>query len=392
MKRHNLQNLFFLISLLSLGSCGFFGKKAENKEEEVLPENVVEMRDDQIKLADIRLGNVHMLTLKNNLKVNGIVGVAPQNLATVCEPMGGFVRNTSLIPGQAVRKGQLLAIIENQEFVDIEQQYLESKSKLEFAEAEFNRHTDLYTQDVYSKQNMQQVTAEYKSLKSQVKALEQKLILIGIDPEKLNVENITSAVGVKSPINGYVTKVNINLGKYVAPSDALFEIVNSDNLFLELTLFDKDADEVAAGQKITFFINDEADIHDAVIYQTGKSIGEDKTFKVYANVTSTCRNVLPGMYVNALIERPGKESATLPSASVVTFDDQDFIFIFTRDKVENGRSFSEYTMVPVVKGMTDGDQTEVILPEGFDIMAAKVVIKGAYTLLSAKKNAGEMAC
>jgi RND family efflux transporter MFP subunit len=306
--------------------------------------------------------------------------------------MGGFIRNTSLIPGQAVRKGQLLATIENQEFVDIQQQYLESKSKLEFAESEFNRHADLYKQDVYSKKNMQQVTADYKSLKSQVKALEQKLLLIGLDPEKLNEENITSAVEVRSPINGFVTRVNINLGKYVAPSDALFEIVNSDKLLLELTLFDKDADEVTVGQKISFFINDEADTHDAVIYQTGKSIGEDKTFKVYANVTSTCKNVLPGMYVNALIERPGMVSSTLPSEAIVTFDDQDYIFVYARDKVENGRSFTEYIMVPVKKGLTDTNRTEVILPEGFDIQSAKVVVKGAYTLLSAKKNAGEMAC
>jgi RND family efflux transporter MFP subunit len=392
MKRNIIQNLLFLIALLSLGSCGLTEKKAINKEEEVLPENVVEMRDDQIKLADIQLGTIRMLTLKNNLKVNGIVGVAPQNLATVCEPMGGFVRNTSLIPGQAVKKGQLLAVIENQEFVDIQQQYLESKSKLEFAEAEFGRHTDLYNQEVYSKKNVQQVTAEYQGLKSRFRALEQKLIMIGIDPSKLNVDNLSSAVGVKSPINGYVTKVNINLGKYVAPSDALCEIVNSDNLFLELTLFDKDADEVAVGHKITFFINDETDTHDALIYQTGKSIGEDKTFRVYARVTSTCRNVLPGMYVNALIERPGKETTTLPSEAIVTFDDQDYIFVYIRDKVEKGNPFTEYRIVPVTKGLTDGDHTEVILPEGFDLQSAKVVIKGAYTLLSAKKNAGEMAC
>ncbi len=38
------------------------------------------------------------------------------------------------------------------------------------------------------------------------------------------------------------------------------------------------------------------------------------------------------------------------------------------------------------------DYTEIILPDNFDLRKAKVVIKGAYNLLSAKKNAGEMAC
>lgn len=392
-----MRNQLFLILIIGIAllipvSCNISRNNAEAKEEEILPEDIVEMRDDQIKLAQIEQGNIEMRVLKSILKVNGIVAMTPQNLATVCEPMGGFVKSAALMPGEAVRKGQILTIIENQDFVDIQQHYLESKNRLEYAEAEFKRHTDLFREDVYSEKDVQQVTTEYKSLKTQVRALEQKLLLIGLNPETLREENITGAVAVKSPINGFITRININIGKYVAPTDVLFEIVNSDNLFLELTLFDKDADKAEIGQKINFFINNEADTHEAVIYQTGKSIGEDKTFKVYARVESFCKNVLPGMYVYALIEKPGNPSASLPSEAIVSFDDQDYIFVFSRDKTENDRLFTEYRMIPVSKGLTDGSFTEVVLPEGLDFPSLKVVVKGAYTLLSAKKNAGEMAC
>ncbi|HZK97673.1 MAG TPA: hypothetical protein VFC67_25950, partial [Prolixibacteraceae bacterium] len=171
-----------------------------------------------------------------------------------------------------------------------------------------------------------------------------------------------------------------------------FEIVNSDKLFLELTLFEKDADKVAAGQKIRFFINNESEQHEAVIYQTGKSISTDKTYKVYGSVTGDCKNVLPGMYVNAVIEATGNKVATLPTDAVVSFDDKDYIFIFDKDKEEAGKPFTEYRMIEIQKGVSDGGFIEVILPEGFDIQTAKVVIKGAYNLLSAKKNAGEMSC
>ena len=132
---------------------------------------------------------------------------------------------------------------------------------------------------------MQQVTTDYKSLKTQVKALEQKLALIGIDPASLHEDDISSSVALLSPISGFVKTVNVNIGKFVAPSDVLFEIVNGDKLFLELTLFEKDADKVSQGQKIRFFINNETEQHEAVIYQTGKSINADKTYKVYASVT-----------------------------------------------------------------------------------------------------------
>jgi len=378
---------------LALVSCsGGTKSAAESKPAEVLPEDIVELRGDQIKLANIETGTIEMKSLSGKLKVSGIVSVAPQNMATVCMPMGGFVKSTTLMPGNVVSKGQTLAILQNQEFVDIQQNYLEAKNKFEFAEADYKRHSELFKNDVYSEQNLQQVTSDYKNLKAQVKALEQKLALIGINPANLHEDDISSSVAVVSPISGFVKAVNINIGKFVAPADVMFEIVNSDKLFLELTLFEKDADKVAAGQKISFFINNESEQHEAVIYQTGKSISADKTYKVYASVPGVCKNVLPGMYVNAMIEATGNKVAALPSAAVVSFDDKDYIFIFDKNKEEAGKPFTEYRMIEIHKGVTDSGFIEVILPEGFNIQTAKVVIKGAYNLLSAKKNAGEMSC
>lgn len=397
MKKYNflssvILSAFFIALLVCQGCEGRAKTANETEEVEVIPEDIVELRADQVKLANIEMGAIESRSLSGTLKVSGTVVASPQNLATVSMPMGGFVKSTSLMPGNSVRKGQTLAILENQDFVDIQQNYLETKNKLEYAEAEYERHSELYKDDVYSQKNVQQVTADYKILKTQMKALAQKLALIGINPVNLNEDNITRSIAVVSPISGYVKTVNVNIGKFVAPSDVLFEIVNCDNLFLELTLFEKDADKVAAGQKIRFFINSETEKHEAIIYQTGKSVSTDKTYKVYASVSGVCINVLPGMYVNAIIEATSNKVAALPSEAIVSFDDKDYIFVFDKNKEENGKPFTEYRIIQVHKGVTDDGYTEVVLPKGFDIKTAKVVIKGAYTLLSAKKNAGEMSC
>jgi RND family efflux transporter MFP subunit len=365
-KKYLILKLTFAILAVSLFACSKSSKTGEAvAETEVIPEDIVE---------------------------NGKVAVPPQNFATVSAPYGGFIRSTICLPGDMVVKGQPLAVIENQEFVDIQQSYIESKNKLEYAEAEFKRHTELYKEDVYSEMNLQQVTAEYKSLKSQVSALGQKLAMIGLDPSQVNEDRITRAVTITSPISGFIKTVNVNTGKSISPTDVLFEIVNTDKLFLELSLFEKDASKVLKGQKIRFFINDETEQHDATIYQTALSVDEDKTYKVYAAVESGCKNVIPGMYVNAVIEISGKKVTAMPSEAVVSFDDKDYIFVYSRDKEEKGLAFTEYRMVEVGKGMTEGGYTEVILPPGFVVRGAKVVVKGAYNLLSAKKNAGEMAC
>ena len=393
MKKYNIKSLFIISSfLVAFASCSNGKSAVEVKEAEVLPDDIVELRDDQVKLANIETGVIEMRSLSGTLKVNGLVTVAPQNLATVCMPLGGFIKSITAMPGNAVSKGQTLAILENQEFVDIQQNYLEAKNKSAFAEAEFNRHSELYKEDVYSQKNLQQVTADYKNLKAQVRALEQKLALIGINPSSLTEDNITRSVAVVSPISGSVKAVKINIGKFVTSSDVLFEIENSDKLFLELTLFEKDADKISNGQQIRFFINNETEQHEAVIYQTGKSINQDKTYTVYAAVPEKCKNILPGMYVHAVIEASSNEVTTLPSEAIVSFDDKDYIFLFDKNKLEDGKPFTEYRMIPVKKGVTDGGYTEITLPEGIDIKTVKAVVKGAYNLLSAKKNAGEMSC
>lgn len=361
-------------------------------ETEVLPEDIVEMRYDQIKMAGIDTASIELRSLSGTIKVSGTVSVAPKSFATVCAPLGGFIKSTNLLPGDAVRKGQTLAIIENQEFVDIQENYLEAKSRMEYAEAEYRRHSDLFREDVYSEKNLQQVTADYKSLKAHVSALEQKLEMIGISQTDLNETNISRSIPLVSPIAGYIKTVNVNIGKSISPTDVLFEIVNTDNLFLELTLFEKDAGKVSTGQRINFFINNETEAHSAIITQTGRSVDTDKAYKVYAAVTKGCKNLFPGMYVNAIIENSGNKVPALPSDAMVSFDDKQYIFIFDRNKLENGVEFTEYRIIEVRKGMTDGGYTEIIPPENFDLRNVKAVIKGAYNLLSAKKNAGEMAC
>ncbi len=384
--------IVFSFALLAFSSCGK-GKIAESEAKtEVLPAEIVELREDQIKQAGVELGKIETRSLSGTLKVSGKVAVAPENMATVCMPMGGFIKKTSMMPGSKVSKGQTLAVIENQEFVDIQQNYLETKNKFDYAESEFKRHTELYKNDVYSEKNIQQVTTDYKNLKTQVNALKQKLVMIGINPDRLNEDNISRSVALVSPISGYVKTVNVNLGKYVSSSDVLFEIVNSNNLFLELTLFEKDATNIAEGQQIHFFINNEKEQHKAVIYQTAKSINDNKSYQVFAKVSDYCKNIIPGMYVNAIIESSNHKGLTLPSEAIVSFDDKNYIFVFEKNKIENGKQFAEYRMIEIQKGIINGDITEITLPDNINADTAKIVVKGAYNLLSAMKNAGEMSC
>ena len=157
-------------------------------------------------------------------------------------------------------------------------------------------------------------------------------------------------------------------------------------------MFEKDANSISIGQEAHFSINNETHEHKAIIYQVGKSINADKTYKVYATVEQACIKVMPGMYVLAHIDKTDKQVSSVPADAVVLFDNKYFILAFEKEKEEGGKPFTEYRFIEVVKGETNDGFSEVQLPTNFDLKNTKIVTKGAYKLLSAKKNAGEMTC
>jgi len=389
------QRIFITLSfslLLFLSCTGKSEKNSETAVLEVLPEDVVELREDQIKLAGIDTDSIERRSLTSTIKAGGILSVAPEDKATVSTPMGGVVKSTTIKLGQYVRKGQTLALIENLAFIDLQQSYLEAKNAYEVAKSDFNRQRDLYEKEVGAQKNLQQTTAVYKSASVTVKALEQKLKVLGIEPNGLDENSLQRTVPLVAPISGYITSVQLSVGQSVDATDVLVEVVNSDRMYLDLTLFDQQAGTITPGQRVRFVTNNETEQHEAVVKETGKSIGSDKSYHVYAEVIKPCANILPGMYVNAHVVLSGKESTTVPTDALVRFDDKDYVFVVVKDKVEDGKNFTEYRMIPVKKGKTEGGFTEITLPETEDSTTLKLVVKGAYNLLSAMKNAGEMSC
>ena len=187
--------------------------------------------------------------------------------------------------------------------------------------------------------------------------------------------------------------INVNTGKFVNPTDVIFEITDNSEILLELTVFEKDIEYLKEGQNLRFnLINNSKDEFKAKVYQVGRSINEDKVVKCYAKIEKPTSNMLPGIIVNALIETGERKVTALPNDAFVRFDEKDYIFIFEKSKKENGKDITEFKMVEVKKGMTSAGFSEVILPNKFDINSVKVVVNGAYLLLTAMKNAGEMAC
>jgi cobalt-zinc-cadmium efflux system membrane fusion protein len=393
MKSTNLVLLIVVITVFYIVGCKSNAKTEKISEHEVLPPNTVEFSVEQYKTAGIQLGKVEQRLISNVLKISGTIQVTPQSLATVCAPYGGFIKNTDLIEGSQVAKGQTLAMIENIAFIELQQGYFETKSKCEFAENDYNRQKDLYNSNVNSVKVLQQAESEYKTLKAQLNGFIQKLSILSVDVSRLSEDKITSVLPLVSPISGYIKKVNVNIGKSINPTDVLFEIVNTQNLTLELIVFEKDICKISIGQKLKFTTgNSQQTEYTGTIYQLGKVLDNDKTIKVYASINKPDNYLIAGMFINAQIDIANNKTTCVPIESIVQFDEKFYIFTFKEKAMENGKEITLFEVVEVKKGAENEGYAEISLPNNFDIQTKQIVVKGAYSILAKFKNSGEMSC
>ena len=377
----NMKNIFvILIIAVALVSCG----SHTNEETESAPaiETTVALTDAQSKAAAIQIGNIEMRSISTTLKLNGKIDVPPQNMVSVSTPFGGFLKSTKLLPGMHVKKGEIIANMEDQQYIQLQQDYLTSKSKLQYLENEYNRQKELNQSKASSDKVFQQTEMDYKTQKIMQSALAEKLRLININPESLNESNLSRSINVYSSIDGFVSKVNVNIGKYVNPSDILFELINPEDIHLNLKVFEKDLDKLSIGQKVSAYNNNEPNKkHPCEIILISQDLSSDRSADVHCHFEDYDKTLVPGMYMNADIELKLADVASINDDAIVAFEGKDYVFI--------SKGNNEFQLLEIVKGSSENNFTEIKAADGKDMDKAQIVTKGAYSLLMQMKNKAE---
>ena len=377
-----MKSYFILIlALLLATSCGSNKQEAAPTEPETAAASLVSLDSEQLKNAGITLGKPEMKPISATLKLNGSVDVPPQNMVSISFPLGGYLKSSKLLPGMRVRKGETLAVMEDAQFIQIQQDYLLAKSNLSLAEGEFQRQQGLNADKASSDKVFQQAKNEFETKKIMVRALDEKLRLIGLNPGELSETNLSRSVSVRSPINGYVSKVNVNIGKYTAPTDVLFELVNPEDIHLALTVFEKDVPKLAIGQKVLAYTNDNpSKKYPAEILLISKSLDENRTAEVHCHFEKFDHgSLVPGMFMNAEVDVKTEKALVVPEGAVVRWQNQNYIFVETG----NGT----FNMVPIELGISQNGQQQIIPKE--DLGEKNIVLQNAYALLMKLKNSAE---
>ena len=383
---HTILPLVFGL-LLSLPACQSHADETEdhhdNEEEMEGGVEEVGLTAIQMEKIGLEMGGFEMKNLRSTIKVNGQMELPPQNEAHVSSLVAGRVSQIFVKPGQEIRKGGRLARLENPEFIEWQQNYLEAMARMEFLDLELARQKELAEDEIAPRKQLEQVTSERKMVAARIKGVRAKLEMTGIPvPESVDADLVKEMI-VVSPIAGFIKEIKINTGVFADARTELFEIVDNHHLHLDLRVFEKDLPSIRTGQTIFFSLqSDPGRVMEARIFAVGKALNEeDRTLKIHAEMLENNQYLLPGMYVEARIVAEDRKVPALPEDALTV--DKGLSYIFVREEEHEGET--HFKKVAVMTGASDFGYVEVTPLEEV-ATDGNIVIKGAYFLMAQTKK------
>ncbi|RAV27616.1 efflux RND transporter periplasmic adaptor subunit [Sinomicrobium soli] len=369
-----------ILVLSLLGACSEKKVERTSRQQEKENDSLIVLSPEQAKNAGIETGHPQEKELSRTIRLYGTVTVSPQHMIGITFPLGGYVREVKVVPGMRVGKGDRLAVLEDLQYIQLQQDYLNAREKYSLAEKTYRRYKELNRTKASSDKLLEQAETERETQRINMASLAQKLRLIGVAPDRLSASGIQRSAPVRAPESGVVTKVNVHSGKYVASSETLFEIINTDDIMLTFKVFEKDVSLLKEGQEIAVYSNNNPEKkYKTTIAYLNRSFDRDRAVEVICRMPEQQEHdLLPGLFVNADLAVKSVRSLVLPEESVVSWKGKSYVYL------AKGNYFE---MVPVTTEIVQDGWQQVSSEKLSD--RSEVVVKNAYALLMKAMNREE---
>lgn len=395
--------IFFAITI-TISACGSSGNKKVTSEEKTISDTTeqkntdeAELTAEQMKAVDIQIGIIEQKNLTSVVKASGQLTVPPESKAVVNALVGGVIRKINVAEGQFVKKGQVVVVIENPDFLRLQQDYLTSKDNLVYLQQEYERQSQLKSADAGIGKVYQQASANLAAERSKLITLSKQLQQIHINPARVSKGNLVTQVSVLSPLSGTIGHISLSLGTYTDASTPIMEIVDNTKIHCDLLVYEKDIAKVKAGQSVRFVLTNQDNKQvSGQVYGINKSFeGETKAVIVHTVLNNVAPlNLIPGMYVSALIETGKQMVSAVPKEAIIKANDKAYIFVLAGNKKEETKQEKDETtdkskvnevytfkMVEVITGVEELDYVEIKLLQELP-PDTKIVTKGAFYINS----------
>ncbi len=333
----------------------------------------------QFDAMDMKWGELVSKTFSQEIKVQGEVKLPVEGMQDITPYFGGYVSGLTLIEGQQVRKGEVLFYLESPELVRLQQDYLEAFSQLNFLKEEYERQKTLFSEKIASQKGYLKAESEYMTTLVRAESLKKQLGMIQVNTNNLTAETIKTKVPIISPISGFVESIFTVPGAFLPSASRAVSLINTENLHIELNVFEKDAVNVKEGQKVTFTMPDlPGQEFEAEVHVVGQSISEQRFVPIHADLVgeSLKRKLVPGMFLEAKIKLEPKEGLSLPATAIIEADGIPYVLV----QRSNTNGDFQLEKVEVTLGRQNDEMVEIYPNPSLD-ENSKILVKGGFTLL-----------
>ena len=337
-------------------------QKTEVNEENNESEEVM-LSQQQFDALKMKIDTLALRNMSGYVEANGTLEVPPQNEAAITTVIGANVVSIEVIEGDKVNKGQVVAYLSHPNIIKLQTDYLNAYSNSNFLKKNYERQQKLYEAGVGSGANFQKAEAEYDASQAMVNGLQAQLRILNVNATSVRNGTIAQRIALRSPIEGFVQKVEVKTGQYVDPQTELFEVVNTHHVHADLMVFEKDVYKVQKGQKVNFTVQSipDADLA-AEIYSVSKTFEDNpKAVHVHAEIENKKGNLIPGMYIQGKIQVDNTQTKALPESAIIKEGERYYVF-----SVEKENDDWSFKPIEVVIGTNDGGWVSVQFVEDIE--------------------------
>ena len=357
-----MRNYFYIALLLALSSPLYYACGTSKDQSIEIPHerdpNEIIITQTQFDKAQMAWDSLSAHTFSDFILTNGIVNIPAEGRFDVSSYFGGNIIRFDLLVGQKIQKGQVLFTLENPEFVQMQQDYLDAMSQLSYLKSDYERQKMLIAENISSQKSFAKAESDYKSTMAITESLRKKLELVNIYASDLDPTKITSRANIYAPISGFIESIKVNQGTYLKPSDIALTIINKDHLHIELNVFEQDAISLELGQQVTFYLPDNKSREfKGEIFLIGQSINERRMLNIHVHLDDEKEGnlLVPGMFIEAKIGVKSSGNTALPLASVINSNEVNYVLALT--KKENDLYYLKKTKVEI--GLQDDQMVEI---------------------------------
>ncbi len=369
------------VLILTMAGCGS-KVEAESTASPAPVRDAMSIKAGQDLLEQLQIGEPRLTSVTGSLRVTGRVEADESRQARVSSPVTGRVTDLTVLEGQVVKRGQLIAIIHSTELSAAQSTYLKVLTQLDLSRRAVDRAKHLLEAGVIGEAELQRREGELAQAQAEYSANRDQLRVLGMSDDAvrdLETSRVVNAVSqVRASIDGTVMDRPVTQGQMVQAAETICVVADLSSVWLVADVPEQTAGTLSAGKtveaEVAAFPGET--VRGQLTFVSAIVNPETRTVRARTNLQNLSGRYKPAMLATLTLQDLAETQNVIPATAVVREGNEEFLFVrraedtFTLRKVSLGGEYGDVRVL--LEGLNEGEQ---------------IVLDGAFHLNNERKRA-----